>query len=108
MSAKRQSTPFAARALVGHAADTIEVRHSYMYLSCAPCQRSLGSRDLGQDVDRAGCPDERLGVGVVLGQVGVVVLILQIGALWVEKSLCDKDKDLRARTFCARAEFGSR
>src|SRR4030095_16265499 len=40
-----------------------------MYLSCAPCQCRLGSRDLGQDVGRAGGPDEGLGVGVVLGHV---------------------------------------
>jgi len=38
-------------------------------------------------------------------KLGVVVLILQIGALWVEKSLCDKD--LRTRAFCARTVFVS-
>lgn len=40
-----------------------------------------------------------------IAQGGVVVLILQIGALWFEKSLCDKD--LRTWTFCARTVFVS-
>jgi hypothetical protein len=47
---------------------------------------------------------DHLGVAVG-GELGVVVLIVKIGALWVEKSLYDND--LRARTLCVRTVYVS-